>query len=189
MFKNRTIIAVVGILATSVALTACSMSGMNMGGDSSSSSAADERVNDQDVSFAQSMVLHHTQAVEMADVILAKDGVDTRITELAQTIKDAQAPEIDLMDGWLEEWGASDDMSGMDHGTDGKSSDGTVSDGTSSDGMMSDDDMAALESATGIDASRLFLEQMTEHHNGAIAMSQTEVDSGESPDAITLAQK
>ena len=55
-------------------------------------------------------------------------------------------------------------------------------------GMMSDDDMAALEAATGAEASRLFLEQMTMHHEGAITMAQDEVDNGQNPDAIAMAQ-
>ena len=55
-------------------------------------------------------------------------------------------------------------------------------------GMMSDDDMAALEAATGAEASRLFLEQMTMHHEGAIEMAQDEVDNGQNSDAIAMAQ-
>ena len=55
-------------------------------------------------------------------------------------------------------------------------------------GMMSGDDMAALEAATGAEASRLFLEQMTMHHEGAITMAQDEVDNGQNPDAIAMAQ-
>ena len=65
-----------------------------------------------------------------------------------------------------------DGMEGMDHGG----------------GMMSEDDMAALEAATGAEASRLFLEQMTMHHEGAIEMAQDEVDNGQNPDAVEMAQ-
>jgi uncharacterized protein (DUF305 family) len=79
------------------------------------------------------------------------------------------------MTEWLTEWGAStDSMSGMDHG---------------SDGMMSDSDMTALEQASGADAGKLFLEQMIQHHQGAIEMAQTEIDSGESSDAVALAER
>jgi len=48
---------------------------------------------------------------------------------------------------------------------------------------MSAQDMAALEDAQGAAASKLFLTQMIEHHKGAIAMAQTEVDSGQFPAA------
>jgi uncharacterized protein (DUF305 family) len=41
---------------------------------------------------------------------------------------------------------------------------------------------------TGADASRLFLEQMTVHHEGAITMAQDEVDNGQNADAVALAQ-
>lgn len=52
----------------------------------------------------------------------------------------------------------------------------------------SDGDMQALEAATGPDASRLFLEQMIVHHEGAVEMAQAQVDSGVNPDAIAMAQ-
>ena len=90
----------------------------------------------------------------------------------AEQIKAAQGPEIELMESWLDEWGTPmGDMGGMDHG-----------------GMMSDTDMQALEDATGAEASRLFLEQMIVHHEGAIEMAQDEVDNGQNPDVITLAE-
>ena len=48
--------------------------------------------------------------------------------------------------------------------------------------------MAALDAATGTEASRLFLEQMIVHHEGAVEMAQIEVDSGTNPDAVAMAQ-
>ena len=77
------------------------------------------------------------------------------------------------MEEWLDDWDADMPMDGMDHG----------------DGMMSGDDMAALEDATGDEASALFLEQMIEHHEGAILMAEGEVEAGENPDAVALAEK
>ncbi|WP_324253907.1 DUF305 domain-containing protein [Microbacterium schleiferi] len=130
--------------------------------------------NTADSMFAMMMIPHHQQAVEMSDMLLGKSGVDQQVMDLAQQIKDAQAPEIDLMQSWLEAWGMSDagGMDGMDMG----------------DGMMSDGDMAVLESAEGADAARLFLEQMITHHEGAIEMAQAELADGVNPDAIALAQ-
>ena len=59
----------------------------------------------------------------------------------------------------------------------------------SGSGMMTEEDMQALDAATGTEASRLFLEQMIEHHRGAIDMAQDEVDDGQNSDAVSLAQK
>jgi uncharacterized protein (DUF305 family) len=174
MFKKRTLLGIAGILAASLTLSACSTSDPDTGSgspDSSSESAA--TFNDQDVMFAQSMIVHHSQAIDMAETILAKDGIDPRVTDLAENIKGAQGPEIDQLEGYLEGWGATSEMGGMD----------------SMGGMMSEDDMADLEAATGVEASRLFLEQMTEHHMGAVEMAQMEADQGKDPDATALAQK
>ena len=170
MYKKRKFLAIAGVLAASLTLAACAPSATDGGGSSSESAAA---FNDQDVLFAQMMLPHHTQAVEMSDMILAKDDIDPQVTDLAQRIKDEQEPEIQQMEGWLEDWDASAEMGGMDH---------------SSNGMMSDADMSDLDAASGVDASRLFLEQMTGHHNGAIEMAKTELDKGKFPDAVKLAQ-
>ena len=35
-------------------------------------------VNDADVMFASMMIVHHEQAIEMSDIVLAKDGVPPR---------------------------------------------------------------------------------------------------------------
>lgn len=142
------------------------------------SSGADATFNAADETFVTGMIPHHEQAIEMAEMLLDKDGVDERVVAVAERIREAQQPEIDLMTSWLEEWGVDPDMGdmpGMDHG--------------GGDGMMSDDDMAALESASGDEASGLFLEQMVQHHEGAIEMARQELDNGENADALELAQQ
>jgi uncharacterized protein (DUF305 family) len=154
-------------VALSLALAGCSATG------ESDFNAADE-------TFVTGMIPHHEQALEMAAIILDKEGVDDRVIALAERIQAAQQPEIDLMTSWLEEWGVDPDMGdmgdmpGMDHGD---------------DGMMSDDDMNALEAASGEEASTLFLEQMVQHHDGAIEMSQQELDNGKNADALKLARQ
>lgn len=180
MSKLRSTLAIAGVLAATIALSACSTSTTTMGGMNDSNSPAPSSAtentgafNDSDVEFAMGMIPHHEQAVEMADMILAKDGIDQKVIDLATRIKAAQGPEIVEMTAWLTTWGSPmDSMSGM---------------GGMDSGMMSDDDMAALDAATGTEASKLFLEQMTTHHQGAITMAQTEISDGTNPDAITLA--
>jgi len=173
--KLRTIDLVSAALLASLLLAGCSNS--NSVGDmptgETSSDAVIAPFNDADSEFAMNMIVHHTQAIEMADVLLSKEDVDARVVELAQNIKAAQGPEIDTMNSWLDAWGVGA-MAGMDHGM-GET--------------MSEDDMAALEVATGAEAGRLFLVQMTVHHQGAIEMARFEIEDGENTDAIALAEK
>ena len=77
------------------------------------------------------------------------------------------------MKSWLADWKVtSPSGAGMGHGM----------------GMMSDSDMSSLDSAVGPAAGKLFLEQMTKHHDGAVAMATTEVTAGKSADAVALAK-
>ena len=150
--------------------------------------------------FAHMMIPHHRQAIEMSDMVLAKQGIDPRVIDLAKQIKAAQGPEIDTMQGWLNQWGMSG-MPGMpnmpgapsDHG--GMHGSGTMTMPMPSgsmmpgmDGMMSPADMQALQTAQGVEASKLYLTQMIKHHQGAISMAQNEIKDGQSADAVALAK-
>jgi uncharacterized protein (DUF305 family) len=138
--------------------------------------AAAEAHNDADVMFAQHMIPHHTQAIEMSDTLLTKQGIDPRVVELANQIKAAQGPEIQQMQSWLTQWGIPSMPPMSDHGESAGMS-----------GMMSEQDMSALKDAQGVDASRLFLTQMIAHHEGAITMAQTEIKDGQYPPAVEMA--
>ena len=156
------------------------MDGMNGNEPSTgmSAEATDVDFNDADVSFAMEMIMHHQQAMEMSDVLLAKDDVAPEVISLAERIKASQQPEIDTMNGWLASWGR-ETMGSM----------GSMGSMDSMGGMMSEEDMTALEDASGPAASSLFLEQMIVHHEGAIEMAQAQLTDGQNPDAVELAQK
>jgi uncharacterized protein (DUF305 family) len=172
MNRTKTLLISATALVATLTLAGCADTAGNTSSDSSASSES-AVFNDQDVTFAQMMLPHHEQAVEMSDMFIAKgDSVDSDVVALAETIKDEQGPEIDQLTTWLDDWG-QDTSASMDH---------------SMDGMMSESDMAALDDAEGAEASRLFLEQMTEHHKGAVDMAQQEVDGGENPDAVEMAK-
>lgn len=137
----------------------------------------DEDFNDTDVMFAQGMIPHHAQALEMAQLAEGRDA-GPEVADLAAQIESAQDPEIQLMTGWLEDWDQAVpdlaiDHSAMDHGN----------------GMMTADQMAALDDATGDEFDEMFLELMIEHHEGAIAMSETELSEGANEKAKELAQE
>ena len=172
---NRKLISIIFAVAASLTVAAC-------GNDTDSSASNDTsgaQFNDADVTFAQSMIVHHEQAVEMA-TMAEERASSPEVKQLAEKIAAAQGPEIDTMTGWLEDWGqevSSDSMSGMDDS------------GSDMSGMMSDDDMESLGAATGTEFDQMFLTMMIEHHTGAIEMAQTEQQDGENPDAVALAEK
>jgi len=228
MKSNNTALVGVAAVAAFLALGACNSTSTEQTAPPSPSAATavtpqDKAHNDVDAMFAQHMIAHHQQAIEMSDMILAKQGIDPRVTELAKQIKDAQGPEIEQMKGWLTAWGgttAAMPEPGMDmpgHSmpstspTPGASSGGHHGDSPGSNtmpsgsmmpsgstmpgmnappgsGMMSDADMAALQNAQGVQASKLFLTQMITHHQGAIDMAHNEVNNGLYEAAVELAK-
>jgi len=187
MSTSRTIFATSAALLAALALSACGTTPIESSPDSAtpepttSEEASD--FNRTDVMYAEMMIPHHEQAIEMSDIIIDTEGVSTETVALAEQIKAAQGPEIEQLDGLLESWGF-DSMAGRD--VDGMGNmDGMG--GMGMNGMMSEEDMEALEDASGADAERLFLESMIEHHEGAVDMSEPVLTDGQSPELIELA--
>ena len=178
--SRRTMALTLATIAAAGALAACGSSEeavpptpMPMMSSASPSASVDTRA--ADIMFAQLMIPHHQQAVEMSDMALSQASSND-VKTLAEQIKSGQAPEIAVMRGWLANWGASetmgDDHSGHPMGT----------------GMMTDDDMAALSALNGPDFDRVWLQMMVSHHKGAIKMAQDVLATTNDPEVKTLAQ-
>ncbi|MDI3404163.1 DUF305 domain-containing protein [Streptomyces cavernicola] len=188
---RRRIALVGGVAAGSLLLAACgngddnAMDGMDHGSDSTAAASeepgkdagASADFNDADVAFAQGMIPHHEQAIEMSQLAGTRAS-DPEIKKLAGQIEKAQGPEIKTLQSWLKSWGKPTEMEsmpGMDH------------DMGDMDGMMSEQDMKDLEAAKGAKFDRAFAEMMIEHHNGAIEMAEDEKKNGKNADAKKLA--
>lgn len=153
------------------------MTGMSQSPSASAMSASGPH-NAADGTFATQMIPHHAQAVEMADLILASTQ-NAKVRALATQIKNAQAPEISTMSGWLETWGEpvpDTTRAGHDMGS-----------GMSMDGMMSDAEMNKLKMARGSQADTEFLRLMSKHHSGAIEMAKAEQTGGQNAASKALA--
>lgn len=146
------------------------------GAASATGEAISAEHDDDDVMFAQMMIPHHEQAVDMSETLLGKDGVPEDVRALAERVVAAQGPEIERLNAMLAAWGAPTAPEDPGHGGHGG-------------GMMTEEDLAALTETEGEEAAALYLEQMTEHHRGAIDMARAEVSGGQNPQAVALAQQ
>jgi uncharacterized protein (DUF305 family) len=168
-------------LAALLTMTACSSSG-NKSATSSTSSAGSSTAststpaasahNQADITFAQNGIPHHEQAIPMSDTILGKQGIDPRVVQLATQFKADQGPELQQMHSWLSQWGQPTL---------------TMGPGMVMPGMLPDQDITALQNAQGVDATKKFLTEMIECHEGTIAMAEDEIKDGQYPPAVALA--
>ena len=178
-----------GLMSAVVVLAGCSDTAETptAGGSATDESSADQNAefNDADVTFAQGMIPHHEGALTMA-VVATDRASDPRVVDLAERIEAGQDPEIDLMTGWLEEWGQplpddSGDTGGMGHGSESM---GGMDHGFEGMGGMGMEDMPAA----GPEFDRMWLEAMVEHHEGAVEMARTEIEDGRNAEAVDLAR-
>lgn len=140
------------------------------------SAAASTDFNDADVSFLQMMYPHHAQAVEMAKMVPSHTQ-NQQLIALAAQVEKAQAPEMQQITDLLAGFGKPAPSATEGHG------------GHDMPGMMTDAQMSSLQAANGADFDRQWLEMMIAHHEGAVAMAQTELSGGVNPPSRQLATK
>lgn len=177
--KRPRIVAVAAGLAVGVlVLAGCAGTTVNDGGGHMDGTSTQQGIA-AEAMFAQMMIPHHEQAVVMADYAATR-AQDPQIQALAQEIKAAQQPEIDLMASWLDEWGVPR-MMGADamtlHGGHGMS------------GMLTDEQLDELADSQGDAFDLLFAEYMIEHHLGAIDMARDVLASGSDSRVLELARE
>ncbi|SDJ52042.1 DUF305 domain-containing protein [Streptomyces indicus] len=173
--RLRRAVAVAAAGAAAFVLAACGgsedASAGHGGGHTAASPSAPQdgksTFNAADVAFAQGMIPHHRQAVEMAE-LAPERARSAELKRLAEEIKKAQDPEIKTLTGWLTSWGEDVPAEGdAGHGSHGGGG-----------GMMTAEEMADLEKASGEAFDTAFMELMIKHHEGAVAMAKTEQAEG-----------
>jgi uncharacterized protein (DUF305 family) len=135
-------------------------------------SAPPRKPSKADVEFMQGMIMHHSQAVEMTELLRTRSK-DREVQALGKRISISQTDEMAYMKQWLTDRGepvsehgsmdtAGMDMAGMDHMDMGPM--------PMMPGMLTPAQMKALAAATGPEFDRLFLTGMIQHHTGALTM-------------------
>jgi uncharacterized protein (DUF305 family) len=130
--------------------------------------------------FARDMIVHHAQAVQMAEIIRDKTKSDS-MRLLASDISLTQQAQIGIMQGWLQAWGLpitgeEPAMAWMGHPTDGLMP-----------GMATPDEIDRLYTLPPDRADVLFLRLMIAHHQAAIPMAQAVLKRTDEPEVSQLA--
>ena len=106
-----------------------------------------------EIMFAQGMIPHHQQAIEMSNMAL-KNAASPEVKKLAKGIISAQGKEISQLKYWLTATKSSMTM-GHDMGM---------------GGMLSKNELIALKKLKGSKFDTAFLKAMIAHHEGALEM-------------------
>jgi uncharacterized protein (DUF305 family) len=130
--------------------------------------------------FARDMIVHHGQAVQMAEIIRDNTKSDS-IRLLAADISLTQQAQVGMMQGWLQVWGLpitgeEPAMAWMGHPTDGLMP-----------GMASPDELDRLFKLPPERADVLFLRLMISHHEAAIPMAKAILKRTDEPEVSQLA--
>lgn len=134
-----------------------------------------------EVGFARDMIVHHAQAVEMAELIRGRTE-DARIAAMASDIALTQQAQLGRMQGWLALWDRNQTVVGPRMAWMGHAVDGPMP------GMATRAELTILAESEGEDAERLFLELMIDHHLAGVDMAAMAAATTEVPDVRRLAQ-
>lgn len=118
-----------------------------------------------DVEFMQGMIHHHSQAVEMVDLLRTR-GSSRELKDFGERIRISQSDEIRFMKKWLEDRG---EPTTMDMGHDMGHMNMKMA-MPLMPGMLTPAQMATLKKARGPAFDHLFLTGMIQHHTGALTM-------------------
>lgn len=131
-----------------------------------------------DINFMQGMIMHHSQAVEMTELLRTRTR-NKDLQALGKRISISQTDEMKSMKQWLEDHGLP---TSMEHGHMDHMHMDTM---PLMPGMLTPKQMKALEQATGPAFDHLFLTGMIQHHTGALVMVQDLFDTpGAGQDSI-----
>jgi uncharacterized protein (DUF305 family) len=131
--------------------------------------------------FARDMMVHHAQAVEMAEIVRDKtQSEDIRL--LAADIALTQQAQIGMMQGWLGVWGlpvagTELPMAWMGHRMEGPMP-----------GMATPEEIDRLREAAPGEADTMFLRLMIDHHRAAIPMAEAILARTDRPEVRQLAE-
>jgi uncharacterized protein (DUF305 family) len=112
-----------------------------------------------DVTFMQGMIGHHSQAVEMVELLKTRTASED-MKKLGLRIELSQQDEIKMMERWLQVRGQEVPGPHAMH----------MAGAHLMPGMLTPEEMAQLAAAKGTEFDRLFLEGMIKHHGGALTM-------------------
>jgi uncharacterized protein (DUF305 family) len=128
-----------------------------------------------DVDFMQGMIHHHSQAVEMTDLLRSRSR-NKDLQGLGKRISISQSDEMKYMKQWLEDRGQ---RASMEHDHTGHANMPLMP------GMLTPQQMKALAAAKGPAFDHLFLTGMIQHHTGALVMVEDLFDTpGAGQDAV-----
>lgn len=187
---RRATAAALFLTLTGAGLAGCGEDAASSGTPAAEHTAANGDVyNDADVEFATEMIPHHADALVMVDMTQGRE-LSPEFARLTEDIREAQAPEIEMMADWLTAWGEEVPETSRDHVNSHMGhGDGMGDPDDMGDGMgMDPDDLADLEDSSASMFESMWMRMMIEHHEGAIEMARTEQDEGVFPDAIDLAE-
>ncbi len=172
--------ALCAAFGVTVALSACSSATREDSGardaaaTTSAGPAADH--NTDDVMFAQMMIPHHQQAIELAALVPDR-STDPGLVQLAAAIAGQQQPEISAMKAMLVQWEVKPGETLHEGGH-----------GMTMSGMVDEATLIKLEALKGPEFDRLWLTSMIAHHQGAIEMANVEIADGGNADMVGMAR-
>lgn len=131
--------------------------------------------------FARDMMVHHAQAVEMAEILRDKTESGEMRT-LTADIALTQQAQIGQMQGWLSVWdlpitGTEPQMAWMGHQMDGQMP-----------GMATPKQINTLRNAPPEETEKQFLKLMIPHHQAAVPMAEAVLEKTDRPEVQNLAK-
>lgn len=169
-------------LGLSVGVVGTALVGGTVGACGTDDSATEPT--DVDIGFLADMSAHHGQALVLCQRVLGRD-VGTPVTAAAAEVLQNQSIELGMMRAWLTDWGRStappDTVMAWMHIGGGMPL-------AEMHGLASEAELAELSQLDGLAQGRYWLELMSAHHKGGVAMASAAASLASSEKVVRLAE-
>ncbi|TWP53359.1 DUF305 domain-containing protein [Lentzea tibetensis] len=128
--------------------------------------------------FAQMMIAHLEQGVDMAVVAKAK-ATRQELRDLAAAVDSTQREELTTLKSWLQTWGKP---TTTDHNPNAHAHHGGLP-------LIDAKVLNDLKDLSGAEFDTTYLNLMTGHQGGAVEMARTEIADGSNPETKAYADR
>ena len=139
--------------------------------------------NAADARFAQAVVQHHAQTLQLIQMPQTLQMPTRRVTWI-ETARTERLSEIEDLSDLLHDWGQQVPSTGLEHADEGDQPEFDAS----IDGVLTGDEVSQVRRAKGDLFVHAWFQALIDHERGALALAAAQIETGEDPSAIDFAR-
>ena len=142
-------------------------------------------VNDADVTYASSVVVHHAQSVQLLNLRPDQGDAGAAMGMWVDTARTHRLRELRASERLLRSWDRKVPETGLQHSDEGKH----IEFDSDVLGVLTHAQVRAIERETGSAFTHAWLNGLIDHELGAVRLAEAEMADGQNAETVAIAEK